>query len=144
MKIKQLHPEAILPMYATSGASAFDVFAYEPVEWQYNHFGWTAVIKTGLAFEIPQETGLFILSRSGQGFNYNTHLSNCVGLLDFDFTGELRVKLLCFNSTPPPIVAELAIAQCVLLHTPRQTFELVEELTKTERGSNAYGSTDKK
>lgn len=143
MQIKKLHDKAILPRYATAGASAFDVFAYERVEWKYNHFGYTAVIHTGFAFQIPMETGLFILSRSGQAFNFNTHLANCVGLLDFDYTGELLVKLMCFNSSPPEINEGTAIAQCVLLYTPRCNFMLVDELAVTERGSNAFGSTDK-
>lgn len=34
MKIKRLHPDAILPYYATDGASAFDIFAYK---WALTH-----------------------------------------------------------------------------------------------------------
>ena len=141
MKIKKLHEKAILPHYATDGASAFDVFAYEDVEWVLGDEFWEAVIPTGWAFEIPHEHGLFIFSRSGHGFKHNTTLSNSVGLLDYDYRGELKVKLICFSNTPPAIKAGTAVAQCVLMQTPRSYFCVVDELTDTMRGKNGFGST---
>ena len=77
MKIKKLNSKAILPRYATEGASAFDVFAYEDVDWGLHRQGFfEALIHTGWAFEIPHEHGLFILSRSGHGFKHATTLVN--------------------------------------------------------------------
>lgn len=144
MKIKRLHKDAILPHYATDGASAFDVFAYEDVKFEYIGSQWEAVIKTGWAFEIPHEHGLFILSRSGHGFKHNTTLANSIGLLDYDYRGELMVKLICFSNTPPKIKAGQAIAQCVLMPTPRVYFCEVDELEDTQRGASGFGSTDAK
>ena len=144
MKIKRLHEDAILPRYATDGASAFDVFAYEKVEWKINSKGfWTALIPTGLAFEIPHETGLFVLSRSGHGFNADTTLSNSIGLLDFDYRGQLMVKLICFEIEHPIIEVGKAVAQCVLMSTPRCYFMVSDELSETLRGDNGFGSSDK-
>ena len=144
MKIKRLDERALLPRYSSSGANAFDVFAMEDVDWGLNgNATWIAKIKTGWAFEIPHEHGLFILSRSGHGFKHDTTLSNSVGLLDYDYRGELMVKLICFESTPPQIKRGTAVAQCVLLNTPRCYFMEVDELSDTERGINGFGSTDK-
>lgn len=141
MKIKRLHKEAILPHYATEGSSAFDVMCYKDVEWKYTNFGFTAIVPTGWAFQIPNEHGLFIYSRSGHGFKHNTTLANSVGVLDFDYTQELMVKLICHSATPPEIKAGKAIAQCVLMQTPRSYFMVVEEL---EEGKHrGFGSTDK-
>lgn len=144
MKIKRLHKDAILPRYATEGASAFDLFAYEDVEWTLKEdTTWEALVKTGWAFEIPHETGLFILSRSGHGFKNNTSLANSVGLLDFDYRGEAMVKLITQDLVHPLIKAGQAIAQCVLLNTPRCYFMVSDELSATERGENGFGSSDK-
>jgi len=143
MKIKRLHQDAILPHYATEGASAFDVFAYHDVKWRLESGIFIARIHTGWAFEIPHEHGLFILSRSGHGFKHNATLSNSIGLLDFDYRGELMVKLICFSNTPPEIKAGQAVAQCVLMPTPRVYFCEVDELGETERGVKGFGSTDK-
>jgi len=144
MKIKRLHEKAILPKYSTEGASAFDVFAYEPVQWLiHEKLYWTALVPTGWVFEIPHETGLFILSRSGHGFNHDTTLANSVGLLDFDYRGQAMVKLICFDTYPPEIKAGQAVAQCVLMSTPRCYFMESDELSDTERGEKGFGSTDK-
>jgi len=144
MKIKKLHDKAILPHYATDGASAFDLFCYEEIDWRWTcDRYWSAIIPTGWAFEIPKEHGMFILSRSGYGFKNDTTLANSVGLLDFDYRGECIVKLICFDDIYPKIRVGQAIAQVAILHTPRQYFEVVDELSNTNRGSNGFGSTDK-
>lgn len=144
MKIKRLHKDAILPRYATDGASAFDMFAYERVIWGLHPQGYyVATVPTGWAFEIPHECGLFILSRSGHGFKNNTTLANSVGLLDYDYRGQLMVKLICFDNTPPEILEGQAIAQCALIHTPRCYFMESDDLSITDRGDNGFGSTTK-
>ena len=143
MKIKRLHVDAKLPIYASDGASAFDVFGLEDVVWEFNGMCWNATVETGWAFEIPHEHGLFILSRSGHGFNHLVHLGNCVGLLDYDYRGQLLVRLVCFIPTPPIIEKGKAIAQCVLLSTPKTYFIISEELSETKRGEKGIGSTDK-
>lgn len=144
MKIKKLHEKAILPQYSSDGASAFDLFAYEDVKWKQTDVEiFEALIQTGWAFEIPHETGLFILSRSGHGFKNNTTLANSVGLLDFDYRGEAMVKLICNYPIPPTIKAGQAVAQCVLMSTPRCNFMQVDELSETLRSKNGFGSTDK-
>jgi len=143
MKIKKLSEKAIRPHYSSEGASAFDVFAYEDVKWTRNTIGlWTATVPIGWAFEIPHECGLFILSRSGHGFKNNTTLANSVGLLDYDYRGQLMVKLICFDNNPPKILAGQAVAQCALIETPRCFFNEVDELSETERGANGFGHTD--
>ena len=144
MKIKRLHNKAILPHYATDGSSAFDMFCYEDPKWGWtlNNY-WTTIIHTGWAFEIPKEHGMFLLSRSGHGFKKDTTLSNSIGLLDSDYRGEALIKLICFQDTHPIIKAGQAVAQIVVLHTPKQYFEVVDDLSVTKRGKNGFGSTDK-
>ena len=141
IKIKRLHDKAILPHYGTDGASAFDFFCYEDVNWTCRGGVWTAEVNTGWAFEIPHEHGMFLLSRSGQGRNHLTHLTNCVGLIDFDYRGEVIILLMCHLNLPPVIKAGIGIGQACIIETPRQHFEIVDELSETERGASGLGST---
>lgn len=143
INIKKLHENAIPPHYATHGASAFDLYCYNDVEWSRRGGVWEATVHTGWAFEIPVEHGMFLLSRSGHGRKHLIHLANCVGLLDFDYRGEAIIMLMCHLDLPPQIKEGTAIAQAVVVETPRVQFDIVDELSTTERGSNGFGSTDK-
>lgn len=141
IKIKKLHVNAVLPHYATDGASAFDLFCYEDVKWENTSGKHYAIVPTGWAFEVPTEHGMFILSRSGHGRKHLIHLANCVGLLDFDYRGEAIVILMCHLDAPPIIKSGTAVAQACIIETPRQYFEIVDELSETERGASGLGST---
>lgn len=139
MKIKKLHKDAILPRYASEGASAFDLFAYKDVEWTLIDGISYATVNTGWAFEIPHEHALLIFSRSGHGFKHATSLSNSVGVIDFDFTSEVKVRLECKLKNPPKISAGTAIAQGILTETPRVYFAVVDEI---KNGNHfGFGST---
>lgn len=141
MKIKRMHEKAILPRYMTDGASGFDLFCYEDVVWETKGGVHVAEVYTGWAFEVEREHCMFLLSRSGHGRKQLTHLANCVGLLDFDFRGEALIILMCHLNVPPVIKEGTAIAQAVVLETPKMFFEVVNELSETERGASGFGST---
>lgn len=143
IKVKKLHPDAKLPTYSTEGAGAFDIYSHPETEVSTVGIWYPLVVRTGLAFEIPDGHGLFVLSRSGHAFKNETRLSNSVGLLDSDYRGELMVKL-CRDAgdgrhlTVGPLER---IAQAVVLPLPRVFFEEVVELEETERGEGGFGST---
>ena len=139
MKIKRLHEKAILPHYGTEGASAFDLFCYEDVEWENISGIHYATVNLGWGFEIPHEHALLIFSRSGHGFKHATSLSNSVGVIDFDFTQEVKVRLECKLNMPPIIKAGTAVAQGILMETPRVYFAVVDEIKKGNH--MGFGST---
>lgn len=141
MRIKKLNENAIPPYYATQGSAGFDLFCYEDVVWETKGGVHVAEVHTGWAFEVEREHGMFLLSRSGHGRKQLTHLANCVGLLDFDYRGEAIIILMCHLNVPPIIKAGTAVAQAVVLETPKMLFEVVDELSETERGENGFGST---
>lgn len=145
LKIKRLHPQAIIPEYQTAGAACFDLhalaeggFGYEglPVE-----FFDGATFKTGLAFEVPPGHVMLVFSRSGQGFKHDTRLANCVGVIDSDYRGEVLVRLTNDGAEPFIVNKGDRIAQAMLVPIPQVEFVLVEELSETERGTNGGGST---
>ena len=140
LKVKRLHPEAKLPTYATDGSACMDLYA--------NLLGDASVagrgslrIPTGLAVEVPPGWALCIYSRSGHGFNLHLRLSNCVGIIDADYRGEVMVQLHNDSPTFRPISRHERIAQAMLVRAPRAQIVEVGELTPTARGEGGFGST---
>ena len=139
MKVKRLHKEANLPLYATDGAGCFDLFT---VDSQFIAPGEAMVHGTGLAFAVPKGHVMLIFSRSGMGFKQSGRLSNCVGVIDSDYRGEVMVRIHN-DSKYDPIQTQVGdrIAQALVLPVERIEFELVNELDETERGDGGLGST---
>lgn len=153
LKIKKLHPAAVVPQYQTAGAACFDLHALSDRRYPVSPSD-TLDIGTGLSVEVPQGHVMLIFSRSGHGFKNDVRLSNCVGVIDSDYRGEVRVKLRNDQSydlsNPGAEAVHLSdlvvgpgdrIAQAMLVPIPRVEFEVVEELTNTERGTGGFGST---
>lgn len=141
VKIKKLHPDAIIPKYATEGAACFDLHAIATNERELVIPGAPVVFQTGLAFEIPDGHAMFIFSRSGHGFNFDIRLSNCVGVIDADYKGQVKVKMTADGNDCLPVKDGDRIAQAMILPVPKVEFEEVQELTETERGQGGFGST---
>ena len=142
IKLKLLHPDARVPTYATDGSGAFDFYTPRDHELMV---GQTCVIPLGIAVEIPVDHTLLIFSRSGHGFTNDIRLSNCVGVIDSDFRGEVKIKLKSDQEgtySYKDFKIGDRVAQGALFYTPRVEFEVVDELSETERGTGGLGSTD--
>lgn len=140
LKIKRLHPDATIPKYQTAGAACFDLHAAYLDQAQRK--GRSAVFGTGLAIEVLEGHVLLIFSRSGDGFRYGKRLANCVGVIDSDYRGEIKVKITQDETVPTPDVhIGDRIAQAMLVPIPRVEFEVVDELSDTARGAGGFGST---
>lgn len=145
VNIKLKHSGVKVPQYATDGSGCFDIFPDLPDHHAYaiTPQSSTTVIDTGLFFEIPKGKALMVYSRSGQGFNNNTRLANCVGILDSDYRGELKVKLTLDGHGHLIIEPNKAIAQGMVIDAQQVQFNVVQELSETTRGTGGFGSTDK-
>jgi dUTP pyrophosphatase len=147
LKIEKVEQDADvrMPEYSTEGAACFDIKAYMPgasVVVDSTAIN-GVIIPTGLKFEVPEGYAMMIYSRSGQGFNSNTRLSNCVGVIDADYRGEVKVKLVYDggNNTPITVKHGDKIAQAMLIPVPKVELKLVKDLSKTKRGAKGFGST---
>lgn len=148
VKVKKLHPDAIMPKYATDGSACFDLHALG-ANWGDNAKAYgievfasrPVTFNTGLAFEVPPGHVLLVFSRSGHGFNNSVRLSNCVGVIDSDYRGELKVKLAADVSGSLMVHNRDRIAQAMIIPIPSVELIEVEELTDTERGDGGFGST---
>ena len=129
--------------YGTDGAACFDIPAAGDIEWVREDKLHTAIIPTGLFFEIPEGYKINIFPRSGWGFKYNIQLANGTGIIDSDYRGEVKVKLIA-HSCPlslPEIKYGTRVAQAEIVPVYIAEFETVDELSDTERGIGGFGST---
>lgn len=136
MKIKKTHYDAIIPRYATPGSAGFDLCALERRWINQNQ---TVAIRTGLAFEVPEGYELQIRPRSG--LSLKTKLRVILGTIDSDYRGEVSIIVENIGKEIEHIDTFDRIAQAVLCPIVQTTFEVVDELTDTDRGSNGFGST---
>ncbi|UIU26947.1 dUTPase [Escherichia phage vB_EcoS_SA80RD] len=141
--VKRLTDTAILPVFASAGAACFDLHAdlksedgCEQIIFSYEH-----IFRTGLAFDIPEGYALMVYSRSGHGFKNDVRLANCVGVIDSDYTGEVKVKLTIDHDGCFTVNHGDRIAQAMLIKLPSVQLVEVDELKTTERGANGFGST---
>lgn len=145
LRIKRLDSRATMPRYQSAGAAGFDLHAVLPDgEVRYVQQGRPVNFSIGLAFEVPPGWVMQLHSRSGHGFKSSVRLVNCTGIIDSDFRGEMRVKLIadeCDAGEHLLVRHGDRIAQAVLVPAPQ--FELVEvdALSDTVRGTRGYGST---
>lgn len=138
VKIKKLHPDAVIPTKAHASDAGFDLTAV----WS----GWDNANKVfeygfGLSFEIPEGFVGLIFPRSSI-FRKDLFLTNCVGVIDSGYRGEVSAK---FKSTtgriPDSYNVGERVAQMIIMPIPQVTFVEVKELSDTDRGTGGYGST---
>jgi len=139
VKIKKLHPDAVIPKYAKEGDAGMDLIATSKIS------NGTAQCSygTGLAMEIPEGYVGLVFPRSSIR-NTELTLSNSVGVIDSGYRGEIQAT---FNKTNGLDSFDYKvgdkIAQIIILPYPYITFDEVEELSTTERGEGGFGSTGK-
>jgi len=140
IKVKKLHPNAVIPVYSSEGAACFDLYA-ATVDSGVDSYH--VVVGTGLAFEIPSGWMMRIAPRSGLAFLYGVEAFS--GVIDSDYRGEVKVLLRYFDRTSHQrsIVIKPGdrVAQAFICEVPRVSFEEVSDLTETSRGGNGFGST---
>jgi dUTP pyrophosphatase len=134
------HP---LPNYETDGASGMDLrsFLSTPVTLKSLE---RALIPTGLFVEIPIGFEGQVRPRSGMAIKHGISLVNCVGTIDSDYRGELKIPVINLSSESYTIQDGERIAQLVIASYERVTTVAVSELTQTERGKGGFGSTGAK
>lgn len=141
IKIKYLTDGAEAPYYATDGAAGMDLKACisQPVE--LKPLG-RATVPTGIAIKLPDKRyGAFLFARSGLAVKHGVTLSNCVGVIDSDYTGEIKVGLVNLSDTAYTIQPGERIAQMVILEVAHAVLTQVDELDETARGAGGFGST---
>lgn len=146
VKVKKMSPiigtDIPLPFYATKGSAGLDLSACIEEEVTIQP-GERAKIPTGIAVQMPhdQVVGL-VFPRSGNAWKYGVSMTNAVGVIDSDYTGEIQVVLQNLDSSNPFVVKKGdRIAQLVFVPVFQANLQVVDELEESERGAGGFGST---
>lgn len=134
---KSHHP---LPQYETQASAGVDLRAYVPNPIVLKPME-RALIPTGLYIELPLGVEAQVRSRSGLALKKGISVLNAPGTVDADYRGEIGVILINLSQEDFTINDGDRIAQLVLARHERATFELVESLSETQRGTGGFGST---
>ncbi len=132
--------ESNLPLYATPFASGADVYA----NLRENYIiepGESALISTGLFFEIPEGYEIQVRPRSGLALKNKITVLNTPGTIDSDYRGELKVILINHGKQDFIVEPKMRIAQIVLASVVRAEFRIAEKISSSERGSGGFGHT---
>lgn len=145
LKIKPLSPkigrEIPAPYYATPGSAAMDLHACID-QAVVVPAGGRAVIPTGLAIALPSADYVaLVYARSGLGIKHGIAPANCVGVIDSDYRGEIKVGLQNSGSEDYTVQPGDRIAQLMIAPVIQARLTLVDELDDTQRGAGGFGST---
>lgn len=131
---------AIIPQYKTAGAAGADLCALleTPVTIPA---GKSAMIPTGLFFEIPEGYEVQVRPRSGLAAKNGVTVLNTPGTIDSDYRGEIKVILINLGDSDFTVNSGDRIAQMIIAPVIQAGFTMVENLSETERGAGGFGST---
>lgn len=132
-----------LPSYATAGSAGMDLKANTDVPISLKPMErW--LFPTGIYIQLPDGYEAQIRPRSGLAAKYGITVTNCIGTIDSDYTGEIKVSLINLSTDTVVIYPGDRIAQMVVAKYEKVTWEEVAALDETERGDGGFGSTGRK
>ena len=140
IRLKKTDTRATIPTYAHDGDACFDLYAIEDALVCSKN---PTMVRTGLAFEIPDGMVMKIYPRSSLAVKEHMMLANCVGIVDSGYRGEVYVPLITFGGQSRTVKAGQRIAQAEITRTYEFRFVEAETLTSTERGEGGFGSSGK-
>lgn len=143
INIKKLCENAIVPTYGSQYSAGADLYAAieTPVSIAS---GETYLVKTGIAMEIPVGYVGLVFARSGLASKRGLAPANKVGVIDSDYRGEIMVALHNHSNVTQTIEAGERVAQISIVPFLSAEFDVVDELSETERAGGGFGSTGRK
>ena len=137
VKVKKLDPNAVIPSYSKIGDAGMDLTITTIKE----NTSFSVSYGFGIAMEIPNGYVGLVFPRSSVR-NQDLILSNCVGVIDSGYRGEIQATFKKTNGLDSLKynVGERG-AQIIILPYPQVTMVESNELSDTERGAGGFGST---
>ena len=131
-----------LPAYATPLSAGMDLRANldEPITLAPLE---RRLVPTGLSIALPEGFEAQIRPRSGLALKKGITLLNTPGTVDADYRGEIGVIMINLSQEPFVINDGERIAQMVVARHEQVSWQLVEVLDETERGTGGFGHTGK-
>jgi len=119
-----------IPEKATVGSAGYDLFTAGDVVIQP---GEKVMIGTGISLNLPKSTAGVILPRSG--FSAKTDLLVLTGVIDEDYTGEIKIMVKNWGEKPVEIKESTRLAQILIIPIIHVT------LTRNDRKDRGFGSS---
>ena len=130
VKIKLLEG-ATMPSYAKEGDAGVDLYPKNDIK--------IAPYATGVMMEIPKGYELQVRPKSGN--SSRTPIRVVLGTVDAGYRGEIGIIIDNLSNKVIKVSKDKALAQGVFSKIPKAVFEVVEELSKSDRGTGGFGST---
>ena len=135
--VKKLTYDAIVPTRGSDGAVGYDLYSSEDavVPCQAGR----ALVGTGITIVLPPGVYGRVAPRSGLAVKHCINVG--AGVIDPDYTGEIKVVLFNHGESDFEIKKGDRIAQLVLERCETPPIEEISIVEDTERGSGGFGST---
>jgi dUTP pyrophosphatase len=136
IKFKLLNNRAKLPKRVTSGSAGFDLgYSGDSCVLKEGEHG---IFETGVAMQIDDGEVGIIKPRSGWAAKYGIDV--LAGVIEADYTGEIKVILINHGRQPLHIYTGDRIAQLVVVPHLSESCQ-IDNLHATDRGCSGFGST---
>ena len=129
-----------IPEYETVNSAGLDLSAaiendvvIKPME--------RKLIPTGFSIALPEGHEAQIRSRSGLALKNGIIVLNAPGTIDADYRGEVGVILINLSDQDFVVTRGMRIAQMIISQYTRISWDIVEHLPTTVRGTGGFGST---
>ncbi|WP_207426512.1 dUTP diphosphatase [Pedobacter sp. SYSU D00535] len=130
-----------LPAYETLQSAGMDLRAFLPDGEVVLKPLQRLLIPTGLFIELPAGFEAQIRPRSGLAFKHGITVLNSPGTIDADYRGEIKILLVNLSDTDFVVASGDRIAQMIIARYEQVSWQEVETLSETLRGTGGYGHT---
>jgi dUTP pyrophosphatase len=134
----RLNPKAKLPSFAHPGDAGMDLFASEELVLLP---GESALVRTGLAIELPPCTEAQVRPKSGLALKHQVTVLNTPGTIDEGYRGEIGVILINHGKKEFMVERGMKVAQLVVKPVLSVQIEEISTQTNTQRGTGGFGSS---
>jgi len=137
LKVQRIHEDAKLPVYQHKGDAGLDIFSSIDCVLEA---GQVKPIPTGIKVAVPEGYVGLVWDKSGISLKGVHRLA---GVIDSGYRGEVRVVMVNLGDKPFFVEKGMKIAQLLIQPVSEVKVAEVEELEKTPRGEEGFGSTGK-
>ena len=136
LKVKLLTSDAKLPTRGSPGAVGYDLHCSV----DFNLDGLNHIcVPTGISCQMPPGVYGRVAPRSGLAVKHGVHI--LAGVIDPDYTGEIKVLMCSLNGSTKRFQKGDRIAQLILERCEVPPVVEVDHLSDTDRGAGGFGST---
>jgi len=136
LRVKKLVQDAIIPTRGSGGAVGYDLYSVDEVVLPPSQ---RTLVGTGVAVVLQMKVYGRVAPRSGLTVKHGIHVG--AGVIDPDYTGEIKVALFNLGDGPFEVKKGDRIAQLILERCETPYVREITEMSETQRGDGGFGST---